>query len=143
MRVKEIMTQGVDTVAPDATVKDAAQKMEQLDIGPVPVCDGERLMGMLTDRDITVRVVAQGCDPATTKVREVMTSDVVYCFEDQDVQEAARLMEQQQIRRLPVLNRNKWLVGIISLGDLAVRSGDRALAGKTIEQVSEPAAPIR
>jgi len=143
MQVKEIMTQGVDTVAPDATVKDAAQKMEQLDIGPVPVCDGERLMGMLTDRDITVRVVAQGCDPATTKVREAMTPGVVYCFEDQDVQEAAHLMERQQIRRLPVLNRNKWLVGIISLGDLAVRSGDRALAGETIEQVSEPAAPIR
>ena len=143
MEVKEIMTQGVDTIAPDATVKDAAQKMQQLDIGPVPVCDGERLMGMLTDRDITIRVVAAGCDPATTKVREVMTPDVVYCFEDQDAQEAARVMERHQIRRLPVLNRNKWLVGIVSLGDLAVRSGNPTLAGETVEQVSEPAAPKR
>jgi CBS domain-containing protein len=143
MQLKEIMTRGVNVISPEATLKEAAEKMKNLDVGPLPVCDGERLVGMLTDRDITVRVVAAGCDPSTTKVGDVMTPEVVYCFEDQSVEEAAKLMEEQQIRRLPVLNRNKWLVGIISLGDLAVDTGDRQLAGKVLEQVSEPAEPRR
>jgi len=143
MQLKEIMTRGVDVIAPDATVRDAAQKMKQRDIGPVPVCDGERLVGMLTDRDITIRVVADGRDPATTPVREAMTADVLYCFEDQDVAEARRLMAEQQVRRLPVLNRNNWLVGMVSLGDLAVDAGDPQRAGEALKEVSEPAAPKR
>jgi CBS domain-containing protein len=93
---------------------------------------------MLTDRDITVRATAEGCDPKTTKVEDVLTPDVIYCFEDQDVQEAARLMKENQIRRLVVLNRDKRLVGIISLGDLAVETGDEQLTGETLERVSEP-----
>jgi CBS domain-containing protein len=113
--------------------------MKDLDVGPLPVCgDSDRLVGMITDRDITVRGVAEGCDPRTTAVKEVMTPDVVYCFEDQDVQEAARLMQQHQIRGLVVLNRDKRLTGIVSLGDLAVETGDAGLAGKTVEQVSLP-----
>ncbi|HEV8717865.1 MAG TPA: CBS domain-containing protein [Candidatus Binatia bacterium] len=143
MQLKEIMTQGVQVIAPEATIKEAAEKMKQLNIGPLPVCDGERLVGMLTDRDITTRVVAEGYDPTTTKIREMMTPDIVYCFEDQDVQEAAHLMEQHQIRRLPIVNHNKWLVGIVSLGDLAVGTGDQKLAGEVLEQVSEPATPHR
>jgi CBS domain-containing protein len=143
MQLREIMTRDVEVVSPETTVKDAAKKMQQLDVGPLPVCDGERLLGMLTDRDITIRVVAEGADPALKKVRETMTPGMVYCFEDQDVKEAARLMEQHQIRRLPIINRDKRLVGIISLGDLAVSTRDQKLTGKVLAQVSEPAVPNR
>src|SRR5262245_4078844 len=138
MQLNEIMTPGVEVISPEASVREAAEKMRHLDIGPLPVCDGDRLVGMLTDRDITVRAVADGRDPVTTPVREVMTSDIVYGFDDQDVQDATRLMEQYQIRRLPVLNRNKRLVGIVSLGDLAVHPGNQPLASEVLEQVSEP-----
>src|ERR687887_2162357 len=138
MQLKDIMTPGVEVIAPEASISEAAEKMRHLDIGPLPVCEGERLVGMLTDRDITVRAVAAGRDPRMTQVRDVMTPDVVYGFEDQDVQDAVRLMEQYQIRRLPVLNRSQRLVGIVSLGDLAVRSGDQPLASEVLEQVSEP-----
>jgi CBS domain-containing protein len=126
MQLKDVMTPGVEVIAPEASIYEAAEKMSHLDIGPLPVCDGERLIGMLTDRDITVRAVAAGRDPLTTKVREVMTPDVVYGFDDQDIQDAARLMAQYQIRRLPVLNRSKQLVGMVALGDLAVHPGDPA-----------------
>jgi CBS domain-containing protein len=97
---------------------------------------------MLTDRDIVVRAVAQGRDPASTPVREIMTEGISYCFEDDDVKDAARQMSEKQIRRLAVLDRDKRLVGIISLGDLAVETGgDKQVAGKTLEAVSEPAYP--
>src|SRR5262249_60789559 len=103
MQLKDIMTPGVEVIAPGASIYEAAEKMSHLDIGPLPVCDGERLIGMLTDRDITVRAVAAGRDPLTTQVRDVMTPDVVYMtpdvvygFEDQEVEDAARLMEQYQ-----------------------------------------------
>ena len=138
MQLKDVMTPGVEVIAPEASIYEAAEKMSHLDVGPLPVCDGERLVGMLTDRDITVRAVAAGRDPRMTQVRDVMTPDVVYGFEDQDVQDAVRLMEQYQIRRLPVLNRSKRLVGIVSLGDLAVHPGNQPLAGEVLEQVSEP-----
>lgn len=143
MQIREVMTHGVEVVPPDATLKEAAQKMRTLDVGPVPVCDGDRLVGMLTDRDITIRAVAEGRDPTKTKVRDAMTPEVVYCFEDQDVKEAAKLMEEKQLRRLLVLNRNKQLAGIVSLGDLAVSGKDAKQTGKTLKQVSEPAAPNR
>ena len=94
MQLKDIMTRGVEVIAPEATVQEAARKMQQLDVGPLPVCDGDRLVGMLTDRDITVRAVAQGRDPKTMTVREAMTPDLVYGFEDQDLQDATRVMEQ-------------------------------------------------
>jgi CBS domain-containing protein len=143
MQVHDIMTAHVEVIHPDATLKEAAEKMSRLDIGPLPVCDGEQLVGMLTDRDITIRAVAKGCDPKTTRVREAMTSEVVYCFDDQDVKTAAQMMEMRQIRRIPVVNRDKRLVGIVSLGDLAVETGDRERAGRTLERVSEPAEPRR
>jgi CBS domain-containing protein len=143
MQLKDVMTRDVEVIHPDAPIEEAAAKMKALDVGPVPVCDGDRLLGILTDRDITVRATAAGRDPKATKVREVMTPEVVYCFEDQDVREAARLMQEKQIRRLVVLNRDKRLVGIVALGDLAVETGDERLAGEVVERVSEPARPER
>ena len=140
MQVKEVMTRGAECISPDATLQEAARKMKDLDVGPLPVCgDNDRLVGMLTDRDITVRAVAEGKDPRTTKVRDAMTEGVTYCFEDDDVAEAARLMREKQVRRLVVLNRDKRLAGIVSLGDLAVQTGgDQQVAGKTLEGVSQP-----
>jgi len=143
MQVRDLMTTDVDLVRPDETIRDAAMKMRSLDVGSIPVCDGERLLGMLTDRDITLRAVAEGLDPSSTRVRDAMTADVVYVFEEQDVDEAARKMEERQIRRLPVLNAQKRLVGILSLGDLAVGTRDPELAGQTLQEVSEPAQPKR
>jgi CBS domain-containing protein len=143
MQLKDIMTPNVEVIHPEATLQEAAQKMKGLDVGPLPVCDGERLVGMLTDRDITIRATAEGRDPKTTKVQEVMTCEVISAFEDQGVTEAARLMEEHQIRRLVVLNRDKQLVGIVSLGDLAVYTDNQRLAGEVVERVSEPAEPQR
>src|SRR5512138_1557443 len=116
MQLRDVMTRNVEIISPEATLAQAAEKMRQLNVGPLPVCDGRRLQGMITDRDVTVRATAEGSDPRATKVRDVMTPGVVYCFEDQDVREAAQLMQQKQIRRLLVLDRNKDLVGIVSLG---------------------------
>ena len=141
MQVRDVMTHGVECIPPDATLQEAAQRMEALDVGPLPVSEDGRLVGMLTDRDITVRATARGLDPKTTTVRQVLTPRVLYCFEDQDVEDAARLMEAQQVRRLVVLSGDKWLVGIVSLGDLAVETGDEHLAGEALQAVSQPVAP--
>jgi len=141
MQVKDVMTRNAECVRPDSSLQEAARKMKSLDVGPLPVCgEQDKLVGMLTDRDIVVRAVAEGLDARTAKVRDAMSEGVSYCFEDDDVQAAARQMQEKQIRRLVVLNRDKRLVGIVSLGDLAVQSGgDRHVAGKTLERVSQPA----
>ena len=138
MKVNEIITHDPQVIRPETALIEAAQKMKSLDIGMLPVCDGDRLVGVITDRDITVRGVAQGSDPKTARVQEVMTPEVIYCFDDEDVKEAAKKMEEKQVRRLPVLNREKRLVGIVSLGDLAVRTGKEKLAGEVFERVSKP-----
>ena len=143
MQLKDVMTRQVEVISPDASLAEAARKMDQLDVGPLPVCDGQRLVGMVTDRDITVRATSAGKDPSTTPVREAMTRDVLYCFDDQDVSEAARLMRDQQVRRVPVLDHSKRLVGIASLGDLAVDTGNDRLSGGVLEGISEPAQPDR
>lgn len=143
MQIKDVMTRDVEVIRPDTTIADAAARMTALDVGPLPVCDGDRLMGMLTDRDITTRATAAGQDPHTATVRDAMTTEVVYCFEDQDVQEAAGLMKTHKIRRLPVLNREKRLVGLISLGDLAVKTGEEKTPADALTEVSEPAHPQR
>jgi len=144
MQVKEVMTPGVECVQPNDSIAAAAQKMKDLDVGALPVCgDDARLKGMITDRDITVRAVAERCDPAATCVTDIMTPNIIYVFEDQDVTEAARLMKENQIRRLVVVNNDKRLVGIVSLGDVAVDTRDEELAGATLEAVSEPAEPRR
>ena len=137
MQVSQILTRDVETSRPDTTVKEAAQRMRSGDIGSLPVCDGRRLLGMVTDRDITIRVTAEGRDATNTPVTDAMTPEVAFVFEDQDVQEAARVMKERQIRRLPVVNREKQLVGIVSIGDLAVAGDDRT-SGDTLQQVSEP-----
>jgi CBS domain-containing protein len=138
MQVSQILTRDVETIRPDTSVKEAAQRMRSMDVGALPVCDGRRLLGMVTDRDLTVRITAEGRDANATPVQEAMTPDVDFVFEDQDVQEAARIMRDRQIRRLPVLSRGKELVGIVSLGDLAVAGDDRT-SGDTLQQISEPA----
>jgi CBS domain-containing protein len=143
MELRDIMTRNVEVISASATLREAAVKMKDLDVGLMPVCDGDRLKGMLTDRDITVRATARGYDPNKTKVSEVMSTDIAYCLEDQEVEEAVSLMEARQIRRLPVLNQEKQLIGIVSLGDIAVHVGDRDLTGETLEEISEPAEPKR
>ncbi len=132
------MTHDVEVGGPDASLAAAAGKMKAHDIGVLPVCDGEVLVGMLTDRDIVVRAIAEEHDPKKNPVREVMTPQVVYAFEDQDVREAARLMEEKQLLRLVVLNRDKRLVGIVSLGDLALETGDKAVLGGVLKKVKKP-----
>ena len=119
MRVAEGMTRDVRLIEPNQTIRDAARLMAEMDAGIMPVREGDRLVGMITDRDIAVRAVAQGRGP-DTPVREVMTDEVKYCYEDDDTNDVARNMADIQVRRLPVLTREKRLVGIISLGDLAV-----------------------
>jgi hypothetical protein len=120
-------------------MQEAARKMSQGDLGVLPVCDTGRLVGIVTDRDITVESTAGGQDPKSSLVEQVMKRDLVYCSEEQDVGDAAKLMEQAQVRRLPVLDSSKQLVGIVSLGDLAVRAGNQDVSGEALEGVSQPA----
>ncbi len=138
MNLKDVMSSHVEVIRPETTLEDAAKKMKDVDAGSMPVCDGDRLVGMVTDRDITVRATAQGVDPKSMTVKEVMSPNVVYGFEEQDVADAARIMEDKQIRRLLVLNRQKRLVGIVSLGDLATRASSAAITEEVVERVSEP-----
>ena len=143
MRVKNIMTAGVECIKPDDSLIQAASRMRDLNVGALPVCGSQdKLVGIITDRDIAVRGVAEGCAPSGTKVSDCMTPDIIFCFENQDVGEAANLMEERQVRRVAVLNEHKRLVGIVSLGDLAVK-GDGHLSSEALERVSEPAAPVR
>ena len=136
MKLKEIMSTEVEVVRPDSSIQEAAEKMSSLDVGALPVCDGRRLSGMITDRDITVRATAAGRDPKTTRVSDCVSSELVYGFEDQEVEEAQALMEQKQIRRLPVLSRDKQLTGIVfALADLATKAG-AAKAGQTTQAIS-------
>jgi CBS domain-containing protein len=135
MKVKETMTTNVRIANPDQTIREAAQAMAEVDSGVLPVGENDRLVGMITDRDIAVRGVGQGKGP-DTRVRDVMTDHVDYCFEDQDVDEVTKNMADIKVRRLPVLNRDKRLVGIISLGDLA-QSGE-APTDKALGEISRP-----
>jgi CBS domain-containing protein len=127
LKVHDVMTRDVVFVAPSDTIVDAAEAMYRLDVGCLPVAENDRLIGMITDRDIAVRGVAAGCGP-DTPVKSVMTSEVCYCFEDQDLAEIAANMAEIQVRRLPVMNRDKKLVGIISIGDIAASQNTAAEA---------------
>jgi CBS domain-containing protein len=141
MKIREVMTQPVETINVSAPAIEAAVKMRELDVGSLPVCDGDRLQGFLTDRDIAIRLVAAGLDASTTKVGEIMTPDATYCFDDQTLDEAAVLMEAHKIRRLPILNRNKELIGMLSLGDLSARTSgtaDQELAEEVLNEISDP-----
>jgi CBS domain-containing protein len=143
LQIKDVMTPQAEVISPDATTEEAASLMKTLDIGVLPVCDEEGLVGVLTDRDLVTRVLAVTRDPKAMLVGEAMTPSVVYCFEDDEVEHAATIMAGQQIRRLPVLDRNRKLVGIVSVGDIAVHTQDRQLTGKVLEDVSQPPMPKR
>jgi CBS domain-containing protein len=139
MQVREIMSKKVTWVAPEMTLQDAAKKMRDADIGCLPVGKDDKLIGMITDRDITCRAVAAGRGTAKSTVADAMSNGIAYCFDDEDVKDAAQLMEKKQIHRLPVLNRNKRMVGILSVGDLALHVSHE-LTGEVVEAVSRQAA---
>ena len=135
-RIRDIMTSNPSTVEPDKTVVDAARIMKQEDAGVVPVTENGRLTGMVTDRDIAIRVVAEGRDPQSTPVREVASKDLVTVDPQQDLDEALRLMAQHQVRRLPVVEEDGRLVGVVAQADVA-RHGDDAKTGQVVQEISE------
>ena len=138
MKLSEIMTSEVEMVQPDDTLQMAARKMRDRDIGFLPVCDGGTLMGVLSDRDLAIRALAEGMDTTVMLSRDLMTTPAIYGYEDQEVTEAAKIMEANQIRRLVILRReDESLVGIVSLGDIA-RSTTPKLSGEVLQRVSEP-----
>ena len=138
MKLREIMTRDVEVVHPEDTLQTAAQKMRDRDIGFLPVCDGDRLIGVLSDRDVIVRAVADGVNSSAIVGRDLITSPAIYCFDDQSLDEAAKLMHDNQIRRLVILSRDdKRMVGVVSLGDLAVNADDK-LSGEVLQSISEP-----
>jgi CBS domain-containing protein len=136
MKISEVMTRDVRLSEPTQTIREASRLMAEMDAGIMPVREGDRLVGMITDRDIAVRAVAQGKGP-DTPIREVMTEEVKYCFEDDDTDAVERNMADIQVRRLPVLNCDKRLVGIVSLGDLAVND-KAAKVGAAMAGISQP-----
>jgi CBS domain-containing protein len=135
MKVSKCMTRDVELVSPTQTIREAAQMMAELDAGALPVQQDDRLVGMITDRDIAVRAVAQGKSPETP-VRDVMSPELLYCFDDQEIEDVSRNMGEVKVRRLPVVNRDKRLVGIISIGDLALKE-EQTLTGSTIARISK------
>jgi len=139
MQVRDIMTRDIKLASPEDSVQDAAKLMIDIDAGVLPVRENDRLVGLITDRDITTRVVAAGKSPSECKVREAMSPGVKYVYEDETTDDVARNMSTLQVRRLPVLNREKRLVGIVSLADLATRE-DGPAAGYAVRNVSEPRA---
>jgi len=138
MKLSSIMTGGIETIPPQATLAEAAKKMASQDIGSLPVCsDRRRVVGIITDRDITVRAVARGMDPNRTRVEEVMTRDVLSCSSDAEVEDACQLMEERQVRRLLVTDGNNMPVGIVSLGDIALCLRESQSA-EVLKKISEP-----
>ena len=136
MRVSEAMTRNVRVANPEETISDAARTMRDIDAGVLPVGENDRLVGMVTDRDIAIRAVADGKGPET-KIREVMTPHLHWCYEDEDLEEVTRKMGDTQVRRLPVMDRNKRLVGILSLGDVA-QQGETGASGEAVAGISQP-----
>ncbi len=138
MKVKELMSTPIEMILSDENLMEAAETMRSMEIGGFPVSESDELVGFITDRDIVVRGIAQGKDPTTTFVGEIMTTDVYHCFEDDDVKEAAKEMEERSIRRLVVFNTEYEPTGIISLADFALKSHDEHLTCELLECVSEP-----
>jgi CBS domain-containing protein len=135
-KISEVMTTNVQVVRPDETVRNAAKMMADMDVGAIPVCDGRRLQGMVTDRDITIRATAEGRG-GDTPVREVMTTDVVWCTDEDDTQDVLDRMADEQIRRIPVVDQDRNLVGIVALGDLAIE--DEQNVDEALRDISMPA----
>lgn len=137
MKVRDVMTREVLVAAPNDTIREVAREMARIDAGVLPVRENEQLVGMITDRDITIRAVGADLDPSTTTVRQVMTADVRFCYDDENVEEVARDMARLQLRRMPVVDRHRRLVGIVSIGDLA-QDMKPSRVGATLREVSEP-----
>lgn len=138
--LEQVMTRDVETVNPEDTLQEAAEKMRALNVGPLPVTDGDKLVGIITDRDIVVRAVALGHDPSSSRVSDIMSDEVQSCPIDTSIENAAKMMKDKQIRRLLVVDNNQKLVGIVSLGDLSQEVSGR-VSGETLEAISEPSAP--
>ncbi len=140
--IAEVMTPDVTVVSPQDTIHKAAKMMSEWNVGVLPVCDGKKLVGMLTDRDIAIRAVPLGKAPADIQVSDIMSKEVRWCFSDQQMGEVLQEMGAEQVRRIPVLNRNSMeLVGIVSLGDFAAR--ENAHVDKAMQEISTPSAPVR
>ena len=136
-KLKDVMSRDVQVISPDETIKEAAQQMRKGNFGMMPVGENDRMIGAISDRDIAIRAVADGKDPST-KVRDVMSVGIVWAREDDSVDNAVKLMSEHQIRRLPIVNADKRLVGIVALGDFAVESSDIEAAGKALSEISKP-----
>ena len=140
--ISDVMTRDVQSVSPQETIRRAAEMMDQLNVGSLPVCDGEKLIGIVTDRDITVRATAAGRAPDEARVQDVMTDQIRWCFDDQSVDEVMQQMGDTQIRRIPVIDHNtRQLIGIVSLGDMATKHS--AQVDRTLENISSPSEPDR
>ena len=136
--LREVMTTPAQCLGSDTSLRDIAAKMKELDAGSIPICEKDRLVGMVTDRDIVIKTLGSGQDPDAVRAGDIMSSPIVYCYEDQALEDVARIMEVKQIRRLVVLNREKRLVGIVSLGDISLKGGSNAVSEEILEQVSKP-----
>jgi|SRR5215510_2856697 len=137
MKVREIMTTNVEWVRPETAVVDLAQKMKTLNVGFLAVCDKDRLVGIVTDRDIVIRGIASGRDINTTNAADIMTHNVFWCYEDDDVKDVAQKMSDKEVRRMLILNRDKRLVGVVSLGDISKVEEEES--GKTLRDISKAA----
>jgi CBS domain-containing protein len=140
-KVADIMTRSVDSLTPETSVRDAADRMKTRNIGSLPVCENNQLVGTLTDRDVTIRVTAEGRDPEKTKVGEIMSKEMVTCLPEQDISEAEQLMHDHQVRRLPVVDESRTLVGYLSMAKIAQAEQDEKITGKVIRGISEPKKP--
>ena len=136
-KLKDLMSRDVKVISPDMTIRDAAKKMRDGDFGMLPVGEDDRMIGTISDRDIAIRAVAEGKDTGT-KVRDVMSEGIAWAFEDDSVEEAAKIMSKRQVRRLPVVDRDKRLVGIVALGDFAVESSQIRPAAQALSEISKP-----
>jgi CBS domain-containing protein len=143
MKVSEIMTTEFEMIDSTRSLYQTAEKMKSRNVGFLPVREGKKLIGIITDRDIVIRGLAARKDPKSAHVRDILTSDIFQCFEDDNVEDAARMMEDNQVRRLVVVNRDHDPVGIVSLGDIAVKTGQDQLSGEILERVSEPVGSAR
>ena len=136
-QLKDLMSRDVKVINPDMTIAEAAQRMRDGDFGMLPVGEDDRMIGTISDRDIAIRAIAEGKD-SDTKVRDVMSEGIAWAYEDDSVEKAALIMSERQVRRLPVVNRNKRLVGIVALGDFAVESSEIKPAAKALSEISKP-----
>jgi CBS domain-containing protein len=142
MLIKEIMTPNPEIVRFEDPVIKAAKVMKEINVGAIPIFDGEDAVGLVTDRDITIRLVAEGRDPKTLKVGDIMSSEVITCKDNADAQEAAKIMKQKNVRRLLVKNEQNKIVGLVTLGDLATSIG-KEVSGDVLQEISKPARPER